>query len=69
MRTLFFLLLVLSFVAGCEQAECLANCSDRYEQVCGDDNVTYLNACEANCSGTTVDYAGPCAGDEQVQPE
>ena len=51
-------------LAGCEQAECLSHCNDHYEQVCGDDERTYLNACHANCSGTTVDYAGSCQGDE-----
>ena len=58
------LILVLFGAAGCEQAECLTHCNDHREQVCGDDERTYLNACRANCTGTTVDYAGPCQGDE-----
>ncbi len=51
-------------LAGCEETECLSHCNDHREQVCGDDERTYENACFANCSGTTVDYRGPCQGDE-----
>lgn len=63
MTRLCFLICVLG-LAGCETTECFSNCNDTREQVCGDDDRTYLNACNANCSGTTVNYAGACQGEE-----
>jgi hypothetical protein len=56
-------------LAGCEQAECFQHCNDHYERVCGDDERTHLNPCHANCSGTTVDYAGPCLGEEPQEQQ
>lgn len=35
-------------------------CSGLYEPVCGSDNVTYNNACEASASGVMVSYRTAC---------
>ncbi|GEM_PF-3084987 len=63
-RLVPLLALLGTTLVGCDEAECLAHCNDHFSQVCGDDEVTYDNPCHANCSGTTVDYGGPCRGDE-----
>lgn len=60
--------LVLIAMAGtaCEKKACKASlkpdcvCTMQYDPVCGCDNITYGNACEAECNSIT-DYAkGEC---------
>jgi len=48
----------------CEPAEpsgCEANCPGVWEPVCGSDQETYSNRCEAECAGVSVAYEGECA--------
>jgi len=43
---------------NCETKEC--NCDMRYAPVCGDDGITYGNACQAACANVTIDHEGKC---------
>ncbi len=36
-------------------------CPLYHEPMCGEDNVTYGNACEAACAGRIIQYVGQCA--------
>ncbi|KKT46333.1 MAG: protein of unknown function with transmembrane region [Candidatus Collierbacteria bacterium GW2011_GWC1_45_47] len=36
-------------------------CSEIYEPVCGRDNITYINSCEAGLAGMFVYITGECA--------
>jgi hypothetical protein len=42
-------------------------CADIYKPVCGCDDKTYGNACEANSAGVSVAKQGECAGDEEPE--
>lgn len=65
------LLAILLFVAlgssGCERTDCFSHCSDRREQICGNDGRTYESACWAQCDDVDVDYAGPCREDDRTE--
>lgn len=64
----YFVLLVLSMAfVGCSEdencvekikADCM--CTQQYEPVCGCNNKTYGNACEAGCASIEVAYTGEC---------
>ncbi len=51
-------------LASCEKkaappaGDCV--CTKEYAPVCGEDNKTYGNACEAACAGVRVIDQGPC---------
>ena len=38
-------------------------CPDIIQPVCGSDNHTYINSCEATCHYAHVEYAGLCTDD------
>ncbi|MFT5778553.1 MAG: hypothetical protein ACI837_001509 [Crocinitomicaceae bacterium] len=42
------------------QIDTIATCADIYDPVCGCNNVTYGNSCEANNAGITYYEEGPC---------
>lgn len=67
-RAIYFLLISISFLLdSCGvKALCLENkkedcvCIQVYEPVCGCNNKTYSNACEAKCAGITQYTPGEC---------
>ena len=66
LTTLFFLNIVLLLSSGCSKEECQENvkadcvCTALYDPVCGCNNKTYGNACEAGCAGITEFTNGAC---------
>lgn len=62
---LTFGIISLNIITGCKKAciekqskDCM--CTMQYDPVCGCNNVTYSNACEAECSGITEYKTGSC---------
>ncbi len=43
-----------------EVEACTCCCDGRFDLVCGDNGLTYLNACEAECAGAEVEQVGGC---------
>ena len=58
---LAFVLLVAG-LAACEEQECMAHCPDTRQLVCGTDDLTYDNPCQARCAMVEVQYPGQCTG-------
>jgi hypothetical protein len=52
----------------CQKKPVDCNCTKEYMPVCGLDNVTYGNACEAECRSGGVSYKGPCHGPCSMMP-
>lgn len=46
-------------ICSVEDVDCV--CTGQYEPVCGTNNQTYSNRCEAECDGQTIVYIGRCA--------
>jgi hypothetical protein len=48
----------------CVNGECVpepsCDCYEIYSPVCGTDNITYGNDCEANCANVEIAYSGVC---------
>ena len=59
-----FQLLLILFFTACNKKECVENnkqciCNKIYQPVCGCNDVTYGNSCEAECKG--IEYSeGSC---------
>jgi hypothetical protein len=59
-------LLAISSTKGCERSECKEQvkedciCTMEYNPVCGCNEVTYSNACSAECHGITKYVKGEC---------
>lgn len=48
-------------VATCIENECRSCvCPEIYDPVCGEDGVTYSNACHARCAGVEIAHSGAC---------
>ena len=51
---------------SCQKEDCIENpkedcvCTLQYDPVCGCNNKTYGNVCEANCAGITSYTSGSC---------
>jgi hypothetical protein len=64
-KSWLFLLLLSALLWSCEK-DCVEKkkedcaCIALYDPVCGCNEVTYGNACEANCAGITDYTKGPC---------
>lgn len=64
--TILFLTFILSTASNCKKEECVENpkpdcvCTMEYDPVCGCNNVTYGNACSAECMGIYKYTKGPC---------
>ncbi len=68
MNRLFYILAVVLIFSACDKkAECVENpksdcfCITLYDPVCGCNDVTYGNSCEAGCAGIGDYTNGPCA--------
>ncbi len=48
-----------------EEGPCPCNCPANVAPVCGEDGITYQNACEAECAGVAFEEGG-CAFEEQL---
>lgn len=48
----------ISICEAIPQSDCV--CTEEYEPVCGCDDETYGNACEAACNGIYSYVPGPC---------
>ena len=63
-KVMVVLVLAAGFLAGCPGKdpvkECIKACPIEVLPICGMDGKNYDNACEAKCSGTTVNYDGEC---------
>lgn len=68
MRNVFFFISVLLFTACTAKTACIdkdkinpqAMCTKEYDPVCGCNNITYSNKCEAENSGVTAWEQGEC---------
>ena len=64
MRLLLLLALASALLLpGCPEQECIDNCSDELNRICGIDDRTYDNSCIALCVGVEVQYSGRCTGE------
>ena len=52
--------------AGGEKNETGCVCADEYKPVCGNDNITYGNACMAACANVSVGVQGECVSCEDT---
>ena len=62
------MILAVLFMTGCPsnpegEVEEPCFCTANYEPVCGIDNLTYSNSCNAECDNIEIDYEGECKKD------
>lgn len=58
--------------SGCPTCECLSPCEacdERFDPVCTRNGETFLNACDAECRGELVAYAGRCQAECPVMED
>jgi hypothetical protein len=67
MKNFFVILMMITIGLGCSEDDiCVEKlkdgcvCTTQYDPVCGCNNKTYGNACEAACAGIEVSYTGEC---------
>lgn len=61
-------LLLLLLVSACLDARdiCIDECPRDVNLICGNDDRSYLNPCEASCADVEIQYSGACTDEDDV---